>query len=215
MQEGKFVVIEGIDGSGKSSLVKGVAAALTARGLNVTTDFEPTKESPFADEILGLLRQKGEGEKLEEVNERLLGLFTSDRKWHLKEKIKPRLEKRGLLIQDRYYYSTAAYQGATPEGSLQIIEENLRDPEILQPDLILYIKLREEVALQRLQGRGKALEIFETGERLRRIGANYEAIFNHIELPSLVVEIEGELDEGSVCEKALAALNEHILRQPM
>src|SRR5690348_11605062 len=101
---GFFIVLEGIDGSGKSTQVKAIAAALRERGYEVVTTKEPT------DNKWGkILRNSASTGRLSAEEE--LETFIKDRKEHVEILIRPSLDAGKVVITDRYYFSTAAYQG--------------------------------------------------------------------------------------------------------
>ncbi|HRZ34937.1 MAG TPA: dTMP kinase, partial [Candidatus Paceibacterota bacterium] len=102
---GFLLAIEGIDGAGKSVQAKAVAAVLLARGLDVVLTREPTR-GPWGQ----LLRESAAKGRLSPADE--LKAFIEDRKQHVAELIRPSLEAGRIVITDRYYFSTVAYQGA-------------------------------------------------------------------------------------------------------
>ncbi len=174
--KGNFIVIEGIDGSGKSTLANRLGAALLQNGVTAVVDFEPTGDSPAAKKIRFLLKDKGALSPAA-LNLQLLELFQEDRSWHIKHKISPALNEGKTLILDRYYFSTAAYQGETTEESLRLASRFHNDPEILKPDLVFFVRITPEQALERLTKRGKEIEIFEKLETLKKIDQNYRTLF--------------------------------------
>ena len=165
---GKFIVLEGLDGSGKSSLAK----ALANQGDSVF--FEPTKSTDEGLEIRGIL--SSEPEITVEINRTLLKLFRIDRLWNLENQIKPGL-KNGRVVLDRYFFSTAAYQGLDQDHCLNIVEEYLNDKEILQPDLVLYLDVSVEESLSRLSTRNTTQDVYEKKENLEKIKKNYMNIW--------------------------------------
>lgn len=164
----KFIVLEGIDGSGKSSLAK----ALANQGDSVF--FEPTRSTAEGLEIRGIL--SSEPEITVEINRMLLKLFRIDRLWNLENQIKPGL-KNGRVVLDRYFFSTAAYQGLDQEHCLNIVEEYLNDKEVLQPDLVLYLDVSVEQSLNRLSTRNTTQDVYEKKENLEKIKKNYMNIW--------------------------------------
>ena len=100
-----LIVFEGIDGTGKSTQVRLLAQALEERGLTVVTSREPT-DGPFGQKL-----------RLSMITGRLspeeeLALFHEDRRDHVEHLILPALEAGKVVILDRYFFSTMAYQGA-------------------------------------------------------------------------------------------------------
>ncbi|MDH4262195.1 MAG: dTMP kinase [Spirochaetia bacterium] len=169
----KFIVIEGIDGAGKSTLT-GKLSGLYKNSCEVFA--EPTRISPFSRAIRDILN----GKNKEDARE-LLMLFKKDRIWNIKNNIQPSINKNKLTVLDRYYFSTAAYQGQNQQQVRDIINEYLDDEEILQPDYVFYLKLTAEEALKRISQRGEAKAIFENKPRLVSIMQNYDYIFSNME----------------------------------
>ena len=165
---GKFIILEGIDGSGKSSLAK----SLANQGDSVF--FEPTKSTAAGLEIRSIL--SSEPEITVEINRMLLKLFRIDRLWNLENQVKPGL-KNGRVVLDRYFFSTAAYQGLDQEHCLNIVEEYLNDKEVLQPDLVLYLDVSVEQSLSRLSTRNTTQDVYEKKENLEKIKKNYMNIW--------------------------------------
>ncbi len=177
---GLFVVFEGIDGSGKSTLLKRVGQDLGPGGsrAGIARRFgrpcllrEPTYESPAG---LRLRQMLGRAEAADATF--WLSLFLEDREHNVRTNVLPRLRSGRLVLQDRYYYSTAAYQGrASGPTSTEIWESNLRRG-FPTPDLVVYLTLPVEVALARIRASRGLAESFESHEELRRISENYELV---------------------------------------
>ena len=103
--KGKLIVIEGIDGSGKSTCAKNLTEKLNSINLKTIYTFEPTHLHYGAK-----LRDSMLSENLDAEEE--LNLFIEDRKEHIESMIKPAIEDGYFIILDRYFYSSIAYQGA-------------------------------------------------------------------------------------------------------
>jgi dTMP kinase len=125
-----FIVIEGIDGTGKSTQSKRLAEHFRALGRTVTLSREPT-DGPWGT----LLRKSAETGRLAPNEE--LQAFYNDRKQHVEELIQPSLAAGHVVILDRYYFSTMAYQGARGFDPIQIRKDNEAFAPI--PDLLLIL----------------------------------------------------------------------------
>ena len=101
---GKFIVIEGLDGSGKSAQVDLVINFLKEDGKEVVVTKEPTTESEFGLKIKQALRKEIIVEPLE-----LQKLYVQDRREHLKNKVVPALKEGKFVVSSRYAFSTFAY----------------------------------------------------------------------------------------------------------
>lgn len=183
---GILIVIEGIDGAGKSTLlgllrplVKAVFLAEPSRG--------PT--GLLIREHLRAGRQLGQAEWLR--------LFTEDRRADLARNILPALDHGHDVVLDRYFYSTAAYQGQD-QKDLQSAELILRNQESMfrKADLVIFLSIPAERAMDRVRGRG-GKETFETDAELRRIAANYDRV-----LPAGTVRLNAEEKPDTLAQEA-------------
>ena len=154
MVKGIFIVLDGLDGSGKSEMVKLLHNYLSkSKKYRILTTREPTNGN-YGKETRDILAR----EKDPNVNgQKLLELFVKDREEHLKNIIIPFLNKSNdhevnIVICDRYYYSTIAFQATQGLEMKMLIEIN---KEFLIPDVALILDLKPEVALERIKGRKK------------------------------------------------------------
>ena len=171
--QGVLIAIEGIDGAGKTTQAGLLADQLERLGLDVVRTKEPT------DGQWGrLLRESAATGRLSP--EREFQTFVADRREHVSTKIAPALARGAVVIVDRYYFSTAAYQGARgmdPDEILRINEEFAP-----QPDVLALLVADPSLGLQRIRERGDKNNLFEREDDLRR-SAN---IFAQITRPYLV-----------------------------
>lgn len=171
MERGKFIVLEGIDGSGKSSHARLLAERLTAEGVPCVRTFEPT------DGAIGtLLRRYLKGELV--TSERAVAaLFFADRMEHIQKEggLLSMLEAGYTVVCDRYLYSSIAYNCAS-ETVDWVAGLNRAAHDMLPPDLIVYLDLPVAVMEQRLQNRGYK-EIYETVAFQRRLLDRYRQAF--------------------------------------
>jgi len=149
-----LIVIEGIDGSGKTTQAKLLYEALKDRGYKVALLYEPT------DSKYGLLiREKlktGDYTPLE-----LYELFLKDREINA-VRIRKLMSENMIVILDRYYISTIAYQGAQGIPISKIIRDHAKMP---RPDIIFILDMEPEYALMRIGSR----DTFEKVDFLRRV----------------------------------------------
>ena len=169
---GVFIVFEGIDGSGKSTHIKLLAGELRGRGLRVLETSEPSR-----DRIGTFIRDYAErnGDRFTLETETLL--FAADRYEHVKRVITPALERGMVVISDRYFYSSIAYQGATGIDLDWIREMNRFAP---QPDLGVLLDIHPEDSLQRVNDRAKT--VFEVSDYLRKVREIYMGMVERGEL---------------------------------
>jgi dTMP kinase len=159
MSQGLFIVIEGIDGTGKSTQSKRLAEWFRSRGREVVLSREPT-DGPWGKK----LRESATTGRLSAEEE--LECFLNDRREHVEMSIKPALAEGKVVILDRYYFSTMAYQGARgfDPGEIRLRNEAFAP----QPDLLLILDLSVESAHGRIGARGDTANEFEQRDTLSR-----------------------------------------------
>ena len=157
---GWLVVVEGIDGAGKSTVLRGLASRCAERGLACVISGEPTR-GPWGMK----LRQSMIEGRLPLDDE--LDLFLKDRAEHVATLIRPALAAGNVVLLDRYYLSTAAYQGARGADPVEILVANEKFAP--QPDLVLLLDFDPAGGLERIRARGDAPNTFEEAEQLRAV----------------------------------------------
>ncbi len=166
---GKFFAFEGLDGSGKSTQIAMLAEALRNRGLDVLVTREPS-DGPHGRKIRENFQNRAALNPEEE-----LALFLADRRHHVAHVIKPALVAGRIVLTDRYFLSTAAYQGARGHDAEQIMRENESFAPI--PDLILLLDIPVAEGLRRIREcRGEVPNDFEQEESLARVAAVFDSI---------------------------------------
>ncbi|WP_195818822.1 dTMP kinase [Roseobacter sp. MH60115] len=160
----RFITFEGIDGSGKSTQIKRLAAHLTKAGHDVVVTREPGG-SPGAEEIRALVLQ-GDPDRWSAETEILL--FTAARRDHMERTILPALKAGKIVLCDRFADSTRMYQGLS-RGDLRGVVDQLHSLMIKrEPDLTLLIDMDPAVGLSRALSRQTVDERFEAfGEDLQ------------------------------------------------
>lgn len=158
-----LIDLEGIDGCGKSTQTKLLQKKLEKEGETVIILKEPTKE-PHGQKLWDVLHGKRKA-----TNEEILKFFILDRKQHVDEKIQPALNNGTVVLMDRYYYSSMAYQVAGGLDVEYIINKHEFAPN---PDIVLIFDLPVSTALERIQGHSEADE-FEKEEHLEKVREAY------------------------------------------
>ena len=162
-----LLVLEGIDGSGKSTQARLLAKALKERGCEVVLTQEPTT-GPRGQE----LRLYLEGPARHLSPEAELELFLADRREHVRRVIHPALAAGQIVISDRYYYSSVAYQGALGLNPAHILA--LNEAFAARPDLVFILTLPVPLALARLvKKRRETPQVSENPAYLEQVAAIY------------------------------------------
>jgi dTMP kinase len=175
VNRGRLLALEGLDGSGKSTQAAALAEVLRAEGHDPLLTREPT-EGPYGRRIRSMARS-GQAVAPEEE----LRWFVADRRAHVAEVIQPGLAAGRLVITDRYYLSTVAYQGARGLDPGELLSQS--EAEFPLPDLVLLLEIDPELGLQRVSQRGGVAEtVFERRQFLEQVEANFRAL----DLPYLV-----------------------------
>lgn len=165
MERGKFIVFEGIDGSGKSTQARMLVEELKRRGVEVLLTAEHT-DGPAGKLVERIVRKKEELDPLA-----LQMVFVADRIDHTNGVIKPALKTGKVLVSDRYYGSTVAY-GAEVADREWLLQLNRKVS--VAPDLTFWVDVPAEIAMERMNLRGDERTIFEKTERLERVTDVYE-----------------------------------------
>lgn len=177
---GKFVVLEGIDGSGTTTQLGLVAQRLRARGHVVHETREPSG-GQWGRQIRELLAAPPSS-----VNRRTLAqLFASDRMDHLRDEIMPALHSGKVVLCDRYVISSLVYQGldCDPEWVRKI------NRYARPPDLTIVLELPAELAVERTAARrqetGESVEIYDQIDTQRRLAEAYRDAIKRYRLASV------------------------------
>ena len=187
-----FIVLEGIDGSGKSTQARLLADFFESRGILFILTHEPS------DGIIG--------QKLRSLTSRLIPkeesrLFLEDRVDHVKTVIGPAMRAGQHVICDRYYYSSAAYQGALGLDPVEVLDHNRSI--VPEPDVVFLMVVSVETALRRIgQSRLDGFSIFEKRKDLEAVSTIYDTFQDNV-----IKRIDGEQTESEVHKEIVNWLN--------
>jgi dTMP kinase len=167
---GVLIALEGIDGTGKSTQVARLAARLRAGGWAVVQTSEPT-QGEWGRKIRALAMGGRKGVAREDE----LDWFLRDRMEHVEQTIRPALRAGKIVVTDRYYFSTMAYQGALGLDPRRIQEMN--EALFPRPDLVILLVASPELGLSRIaRHRGGLRDVsFEQSDYLRRVASLFES----------------------------------------
>lgn len=158
MTHSLLIAIEGIDGTGKSTQAKRLGEWFESQGREVVLSREPT-DGPWGKK----LRDSAATGRLSPEEE--LQYFLNDRRQHVEELISPALAAGKVVILDRYYFSSMAYQGSRGFNPREI--RRLNEAFAPAPDFLLILDLDVDTALQRISLRGGSTDEFEKRESLQ------------------------------------------------
>ncbi len=183
--KGFLLVIEGIDGTGKTTLAAKLAERIRRTGRSVVLLREPT-DGPFGQRIRSLAKEGRQNVRPEEE----LELFIQDRIENCRDHIRPALERGDCVVMDRYYLSSVAYQGALGLDPRMILERNEKIAVI--PDLVLLLDTPVQDGLSRIAAsRPAGPDLFENHTALERV----RSIFLGIQRPFIrVLDATGDRD---------------------
>ena len=157
MKRGFLIVIEGIDGAGKTTHARKLVRWLRKKGIRARYTFEPTRGA------IGRILEKMASKRKVDVRVEAL-LFAADRIDHLNKIIKPLLEKGFIIISDRYVHSSIAYQSITV-GDQGWVEELNKFAE--KPDLVILLDVDPETGLKRIKRKRARFERIEILKKVR------------------------------------------------
>lgn len=159
MTRGILVAIEGIDGAGKSTQRARLEQRLEAEGIPYVSSREPT-DGPWGRKI----RESAASQRMSPEDE--LAAFVADRKQHLRGVVEPALAAGKLVLLDRYYPSSVAYQGARGLGMEHCLAANAFAPA---PDVLIILDLDPAHGVQRVHQRGQGADEFEKVDYLAEV----------------------------------------------
>ncbi|ABN69731.1 thymidylate kinase [Staphylothermus marinus F1] len=159
---GFFLVLEGIDGAGKTSIAFKLRDFLVEKGFNVHYTYEP----------YNTLYVEALKKKYNEYRDAYLDALTyaADRLVHIRTEILPYLRRGYIVICDRYYYSSAAYQSAQGAPIEWVLEIN---KYALKPDLTIYLDVDPAIGVKRRKGLNTRFPEYEKLDFLYRVRENY------------------------------------------
>lgn len=169
----KFIVFEGLDGSGKSSLMSAIEAELAKRSVKTYRTREPGG-TPLGEDIRNLILQKKAGHAPTARTELLL--YEASRSQHVEEVIMPKLKEGCWVLCDRFTASSIAFQAGGRELSLENVEMlNAFATKNLKIDLTVLLDLSVEESRRRRQKRG-----VQTGETEDRIESENDSFHQRV-----------------------------------
>ncbi len=184
---GRFLVFEGIDGSGKSTQIQRIHDRLTQNKQSVVATFEPT-DGPVGSLIRKMLSGSVETDQLT-----IASLFAADRTDHLVNRengVKAMVDQGKVVLCDRYYFSSYAYHAQYMDMDW-VIQANSLNAKILRPTATLFIDVDPQVCLERIKANRESLDMYEKIDILKRVRENYFLAFERLKDQEKVIIING------------------------
>ena len=189
-RKGRFIVIEGLDGSGQTTQANLLKDCLEKKGFKVMLTKEPTLDSDAGKEIERILN-----EEIIISPTQLQELFAEDRAEHLRHTIAPSLESEKIVISDRYFLSSLAF-GTADWASLNYLI--CLNKEFLEPDLTILLKVSPRACIKRIKKRGIKQTLFEKEKQLEKVWQVYEKLAKRFKN---IVIVNGEKSIEEIHEK--------------
>ncbi|MCP4446181.1 MAG: dTMP kinase [Myxococcales bacterium] len=194
-----FLVIEGIDGAGTTTQTQRLAEALEDRGTPTHRTREPS-DGPIGK----LLRQILAGEHAPTDATTLGLLFAADRADHLQREIEPALAAGKVVLSDRYYHSSLAYQGSEEDRSwIAVLNQRAN-----VPDCTFFLEVDPKVAAQRRDDDDRDEELFDKMETQLRVAEGYRQVVDERESSERIERIDGHQSLDTIHETLLGRTEE-------
>ena len=188
MSRGVFIVLEGIDGAGTTTQARRLAEWLEAEGREAVLTAEPSA-GPVGQIIRQILQgrlTRGDTGEAVAVDETAMALlFAADRSCHLQNTIQPALDAGKVVVSDRHYLSSVAYQSVGVDMAwVETLNARFR-----RPDLTVMLDIAPEASLRRKQAQGQPAERYEKVRTLESVRAGYLEAIEHARAAGERVEI--------------------------
>ena len=194
MNSGRLIVIEGLDGAGTTTQVKRLVEHLNAKGVRAHATREPS-DGPVGRLIREMLTG-GHAIPGQTLSQGTFGLlFAADRLDHLQREVEPQIAAGAIVVSDRWYHSSLAYQGTGAERDwITTLNARARKPE-----LTIFLKVRPEVAAKRRAAARRQEELFEQLQMQIEVDAGYKATIAELAAQGERIEtLDGEQTEDEV-----------------
>ncbi|MBI2613225.1 MAG: dTMP kinase [Candidatus Levybacteria bacterium] len=197
--KGLYIVLEGIDGSGKTTQVERLAKYFEKKGKKVVSTREPRKEGIIGDIVQQVLTKK-----IKMSSIALQYLFSTDRVLHHEEVIIPALKAGKIVISDRCFWSAIVYgildrvkSYDSEIANFLYISQSILSMyhQFIVPDFTFALRVKLETAFARISKKDDKIEIYEDREKLKRVIKGYDWLAKQFPKEITVVDGEGEVEE--------------------
>lgn len=203
---GRFVVLEGLDGAGTTTQARLLGERLRGAGRVAHVTAEPSG-GPVGALVRQVLTARVSGRPGERLDPAALALlFAADRIDHFEVEIAPKLAAGVDVVSDRFTLSSLAYQGLDL-GDMDWVEAV--NGRAAAPDVVLFLRVRAEVAMRRRKAASLDRELFEVEAFQRKVARSYETAMERLRRAGQqVVELDGEAPVDAVAATIWAAVEE-------
>lgn len=193
--KGKFIVIEGCDFTGKSTVIEKLVKTLEHSGI------EACQMKALGETDYGIARRKFLMENKETLSNEEQAIIMIDAMQDVNKKLSIKQEGGNFVVCDRYYHSTLVYQGMR-KNAIEMVEEQLSEANLIEPDLTIILDCDTSIILERMKERAeKNVYDPKSVEEVEEIRNAYLKIAQRKN--TILVEVGGKtIDE--VCEKILS-----------
>jgi dTMP kinase len=198
--KGRFLVLEGIDGSGKSTQLALLRSKLRAKGIAVHSTREPT------DSPIGLLIHQHMTHQIHLQEATVAALFVADRLDHVLNDVDgmaKHVKSGTTVLSDRYYFSSYAYHSLHVPMEW-VIEANTMSARLLRPDLNIFVDVTPETCLGRLVNSRGNLERYEKQRTLETVREMYFKAFEKLKEEERVIVVDGHREPEEISDEIWA-----------
>jgi dTMP kinase len=195
--KGRFIVFEGLDGSGKSTQIKNISKRLEILGNKIYSTFEPT-DGPIGS----LIRQMLSG-KVATDQRTIASLFAADRTDHLVNQengVCLKVDQGEMVLCDRYYFSSYAYHAQYIDMEW-VIHANSLNADILRPDVTIFIDVDPDLCFERIKSSRSNFDMYEKIDVMKKVRANYFQAFDVLKDLEKIIIIDGNTTMERVEDK--------------
>jgi dTMP kinase len=213
--KGKYIALEGIDGSGKSTQLHLIEKALQKEGLSTLLTSEPKNDS-----VVGKIIREVLNAKIKMPSSAFQYLYSADRVINHETIVKPALQKGKVVLTHRSFWSVIPY-GVMDRGLTSYDEKNAEVLMVAQgllsmyhqficPDITFYLDVPIDTAMKRLAKMDKNKDLYEKKEKLTQIAKGYE--WEMARFPEKFIRVDGTQDESKITNEIVTYIKSHLLK---
>lgn len=218
MEGGALIAFEGIDGSGLSTQASRVRETIENRSYLFREDGENDRDGDRSEPITHLTKEPTDGPVGGEIREALSGrlkidaetlalMFAADRRDHIEQTLKPMMKRGKIVLVDRYYLSSLAYQGVEVDDLDWLMDINSK---VIIPDLTFFIDVKADEAQVRIEEDRLTKEVYEEMEKQEAVRKKYIEVGKKLSDEHDIRTIDGEMKEEKVERQIMKNIHDKI-----